>query len=156
MYKNIYALVDIQSTNVGSSTLDEAFALAKFSGAKLKIKHFIKLEEEVQNSIMDGGIYFMNLEKKIQWFIDGVYDRGLREGIIVEVDVEKTFHGDTTGIILDDLKDWGADLVIMGCSHKLGSILHIFSDRFIEKLSNKTRLPILLVHAANHLSHSPQ
>ncbi len=149
MYKNIYVLVDIQSTDIGSSTLDEAFALAKFSGAKLKVKHFIKLEEEIQGSIMDGGIHFMNLEKKVQWFIDGVHDRGLRENIHVEVDVEKTFHGDTTGIVLNDLKNWDADLVIMGCSHKLGSILHIFSDRFIEKLSNKTRLPILLVHACS-------
>lgn len=150
MYKNIYVLVDMRRFAISNSTLDEAFALAKFTGAKLKVKHFIKLEEEVPNSVMDGGKHFMNLEKNIRWFTDGVLDRELKNNVSTEVEVEKVLNKDVINIILDDLHHWNADLIVMGCCHKLGSILHLLGDNFVEKLSNKTKLPILLVHTINN------
>ena len=42
MYKNIYVLVDMRRIDISNSTLDEAFALAKFTGAKLKVKHAVE------------------------------------------------------------------------------------------------------------------
>lgn len=42
MYKNIYVLVDMRRFDISNSTLDEAFALAKFTGAKLKVKHAVE------------------------------------------------------------------------------------------------------------------
>lgn len=150
MYKNIY--VPINNSAVSAHLIDEAVCLAKFNSARLRFIHVVDLNEELFKpySIEFSRLHPVDYDSEALKFAELVKTECSQQEVDAEIQVVKSYH-EINKVIINDANNWGADLIMLGCCHKLGSILNVWGNNIIEKISNEINLPVLLVH--KHPSH---
>lgn len=143
MFKKIY--VPLDNTDISDKVLVEAIDLAKATGGELRIGHVVNLEQVTFGIEMVGVAELkdalINIGKTL---IDQVKARLDKEGVKAEVKLIENYGSDIASLIVEDAKDFGADLFILG-SHHLGSFSHFITGGIAEDLAHDTDIPILLI-----------
>lgn len=143
MFKKIY--VPLDNTDISDKVLVEAIDLAKATGAELCIGHVVNLEQVTFGIEMVGVAELkdalINIGKTL---IDQVKARLDKEGVNAKVKLIENYGSDIASLIVEDAKEFGADLFILG-SHHLGSFSHFITGGIAEDLAHDTDIPILLI-----------
>lgn len=143
MFRNIYVPVD--NTDISDRVLTEAIDLVKSTGAKLRISHIVNLEQITFGVEMVGVAELkdalLNIGKNL---IEQIQQKITTAGITAEVKLIENYGSDTATLIVEDAKEFGADLFILG-SHHLGSFSHFLTGGIAEDLAHDTDIPILLI-----------
>ena len=147
MYKNIY--VPVNNSAVSTYLINEAIRLAKFNLARIRFIHIINLNEELFKPYSLEVRHFGADKYDVETlqFIDQIKIKCCDNKIGAEIEVIKSYCDIDKAIIKDAIL-WGADLIMLGYCHKLGSIFHAWGDNVIEKLATESNLPLLLIHKA--------
>lgn len=143
MFRNIYVPVD--NTDISDRVLTEAIDLVKSTGAKLRVSHVVNLEQITFGVEMVGVAELkdalLNIGKSL---IEQINKKLSDAGVIAEVKMIENYGSDIATIIVEDAKEFGADLFILG-SHHLGSFSHFITGGIAEDLAHDTDIPILLI-----------
>ncbi|MEN9947077.1 MAG: hypothetical protein RLZZ293_1463 [Pseudomonadota bacterium] len=143
MFKKIY--VPIDNTDISDKVLTEAIDLVKATKAELRISHVVSLEQITFGIEMVGVVELKDALLNIgNSLINQVKQRLEQEGVVAEVKLIENYGSDITSLILDDAKQFEADLFILG-SHHLGSFSHFITGGIAEELAHDSEIPILLI-----------
>ncbi len=146
MYQKI--LVPIDGSDTSLAGLAEAIKLAKVLGAKLRLLHVVN--ELILDYAFGSGLYATTVieamrsdgEKILKKAETEVREQGLEpEGVLIE-----SIGGPASPFIIDQAKEWPAELIVMGTHGRRGlRRLALGSDA--EVVLRGTTVPVLLVHA---------
>lgn len=147
MYQKI--LVPIDGSESSLQGLKEAIKLAKETGAALRLVHAVN-----EYFIDTGyGVAFVtpelidSLRKGGQAVLDAAAAKARESGLKPETVLLDRFGTRIADLLLDQAKQWPADLIVMGTHGRRGlSRLAMGSDA--EMVLRSTPVPVLLVRAA--------
>ena len=143
MFKKLYTPID--NSDVSDKVLTEAIDFAKVSGATLKIVHVVNLEQITFGIEMVGVAELKETLLSIaNKFLGHVKELVAQKGVNAEVSLLENYGADLASLIIDDAKEWGADLFILG-SHHLGSFAHFITGGVAEDIAHDSDIPILLI-----------
>ena len=144
MYQRIFVPVDDSETS--NLALAEACKLAREVGATVRLVHVVDLAQfggggpefldasELQKSIKEAG------EKVLSQAQARASDAGVKtEGVIRE-----SWGDKIASVLIEDAKEWGADLVVMG-THGWSGLMHLLMGSVAEGLLKQADIPVLLV-----------
>jgi len=147
MYRRI--LVPVDGSVPSNRGLDEAIKLAKSSGAGLRLVHV------VNEFIMTDAAYVPS--RSFELMIEPLREAGnmvladaaakvRKHGIEAQIALLETVGGRAADLIVDDAKQWPADLIVMGTHGRRGlRRLALGSDA--EMVLRTSPVPVLLVRA---------
>lgn len=144
MYQRIFVPVDDSE----SSRLAEAEAckLAKEVQAKVRLVHVIDLAQ-----FGWGGTEFLDaadLQKSIkesgEQILAQAQERTRQAGVEPDTHIIESWGDKIAAVLLDDAREWQADLVVMG-THGGGGLLHLLMGSVAEGVLKQTDVPVLLV-----------
>jgi len=143
MFKKIY--VPIDNSDVSDKVLQEAVDLVKSTNATLRIAHVVNLEQITFGIEMIGVAELkdalLNIGKTL---VEQVEIKLANQGIKAEVKLIENYGSDIASLLIEDAKEFAADLFILG-SHHLGSFSHFITGGIAEDLAHDTDIPILLI-----------
>lgn len=143
MFNKIY--VSIDNSDISNKVLQEALILAKSTMAKIRIVHVVHLEQITFGVEMVGAA---ELKKSIlevaQKLLVDVKEELKARDMEAEVELIENYGASVSDIIIEDAKEWGADLFVLG-SHHLGSFTHFLAGGVIEDIAQGSNIPILLI-----------
>ncbi|BAK77142.1 UspA domain protein [Pseudogulbenkiania sp. NH8B] len=144
MYQRIYVPVDDSETS--NLALAEACKLAKEVGAKVCLAHVVDLAQfgwggtefldasELQASIKQAGEKVLSqAEAKAQAM-----------GVQVEGKILESWGDKIASVLIEDLQNWQADLVVMG-THGWSGLMHLLMGSVAEGVLKQVEVPVLLV-----------
>lgn len=143
MFHKIYVPVD--NTDISDRVLTEAIDLVKSTGAQLRVSHVVNLEQITFGVEMVGVAELKDALLSIgTTLVEQVKKKLADAGVNAEVKLIENYGSDISTIVVDDAKEFGADLFILG-SHHLGSFAHFLTGGIAEDLAHDTDIPILLI-----------
>lgn len=143
MFHKIYVPVD--NTDISDRVLTEAIDLVKSTGAKLRVSHVVNLEQITFGVEMVGVAELKDALLNIgNTLIEQVKKKLADASVDAEVKLIENYGSDISTIVVEDAKEFGADLFILG-SHHLGSFAHFLTGGIAEDLAHDTDIPILLI-----------
>ena len=147
MYKRI--LVASDSTPTGHRGLREACALAKILAAELEIlyvvdSHVVHLDV---NGITDAGELIDVLHNAGIAALDEARKVAFECGISAQIKLIETRAASIADVIVQEARDWQADLIVMGThsKHGLGSLV---MGSEADNVLHTSPVPMLLVRCA--------
>lgn len=144
MYKRIIVPVDGSSTaNLG---LKEAIDIAKLQGSTLRLVHVVN--EFIIDYSYTAGTYSPNLIESLRELGQKVLDEAeavaRKAGVATTRVMLETIGGRAAGLIVQQAKEWGANLIVMGTHGRRGfARLAMGSDA--EEVVRTAGIPVLLV-----------
>ncbi len=148
MFNRIY--VPIDNSDVSDKVLQEAVKLVKSTNAKLRVAHVVNLEQVTFGIEMVGVAELKDALLGIgQSLINKVKDQLATAGVEAEVKLIENFGFEMSSLVIEDAKEFDADLFILG-SHHLGSFSHFITGGIAEDLAKETDVPILLITKHKH------
>lgn len=146
MYQRILVPVDGSPTSMQG--LDEAIKLAKLTGASLRLVHVVdQLTFATGYETYTADLVGMLREGGQKILVDAKA-RAHAAGIDASDFLCDTFGSRVCDIVVDQAKDWAADLIVIGSHGRRGmSRLILGSDA--EQVVRVARVPVLLVHGSD-------
>jgi len=143
MFKKVY--VPLDNSDISEKLLIEALAFAKSINAEVRIAHAINFEQITFGIEMIGVAELKETLVEIaNKFIAHTKDEMKKNGFDIDVVVLENYGGDLASLVIEDAKQWGADLFVLG-SHHLGSFAHFVTGGVVEDIAHECEIPILLV-----------
>ena len=143
MFNRVY--VPIDNSDISDRVLKETMDLVESNGAKLKIVHVVNLEQITFGIEMVGVAELKNdTISAAQKFIEHVKETLKTRAIQAEIVLLENYGAGLANLIINDAKDWNADLFIIG-SHNLGSFTHLIAGGVAENIAQNLEIPILLI-----------
>ena len=147
MYRRI--LVPVDGSATAKRGLHEAVRLSKALGSELRLVHIVDDSPLALNP--ETGIAAAPL---VQDFAEGGKEilkeaRGIAaaEGVTVDAVLHENFTGRIADLIVEEAKNWGAELIVMG-THAHGGIRHAVLGSDAEMVLHGAEIPVLLVRVA--------
>lgn len=147
MYKRI--LVPIDGSPTSSRGLDEALALARLTGASLRLVHVVDqwtftagceaYTPDIMEMLLAGG-------RKI---LDAATARAAAGEVIATGLLSETFGGRVSDIVVDEARRWKADLIVVG-THGRRGVRRMVIGSDAEQIVRAAPVPVLLVNAAGN------
>ncbi|MDN0082917.1 universal stress protein [Crenobacter sp. SG2305] len=144
MYQRIFVPVDDSETS--NLALAEACKLAKEVGASVRLVHVVDLAQ-----FGWGGTEFLDaseLQKSIkhagEQVLSQAEERARTQGLVPETKILESWGDKIATVLLDDARDWKADLVVMG-THGWSGLMHLLMGSVAEGLLKKATVPVLLI-----------
>lgn len=144
MYQRIFVPVDDSETS--NLALDEGCKLAVEVGAQLRLVHVIDLAQ-----FGWGGTEFLDaadLQKSIKQAGEQVLaqaeQRARKLGASPEAQILESWGDKIAAMLLEDAKNWRADLVVMG-THGWSGLMHLLMGSVAEGVLKHADVPVLLV-----------
>ncbi|MDN0073590.1 universal stress protein [Crenobacter sp. SG2303] len=144
MYQRIFVPVDDSETS--NLALAEACKLAKEVGASVRLVHVVDLAQ-----FGWGGTEFLDaseLQKSIkhagEQVLSQAEERARMQGLVPETKILESWGDKIATVLLDDARDWKADLVVMG-THGWSGLMHLLMGSVAEGLLKKATVPVLLI-----------
>jgi len=144
MYQRIFVPVDDSETS--NLALTEACKLAKEVGASVRLVHVVDLAQ-----FGWGGTEFLDaseLQKSIKHAGEQVLgqaeEQAKAQGLEPETKILESWGDKIATVLLDDARDWKADLVVMG-THGWSGLMHLLMGSVAEGLLKKSTVPVLLI-----------
>ena len=143
MFKKI--CVPIDNSDISDKVLNEALDLAKSSGAQVRVIHVVNLEQITFGIEMVGVAELKDTLLEIANKLLGhVHEVIAAKGVNAEAALLENYGSDLASVIIEDAKQWGADVFILG-SHHLGSLSHFITGGVAEDIAHDSDIPILLI-----------
>jgi nucleotide-binding universal stress UspA family protein len=151
MYTRI--LVPVDHSDTSAAALKEATRLACEQHAVVRLVHVIDLAQfawsanefldvpQLQSSLKEGGEKLLLERKQV---LDEL-------GIGTETALLEIWGGQIARTLVDDADSWKADLMVMG-THGYGGLTHMLLGSVAEGVMRHTKMPVLLVKAAEEKS----
>lgn len=143
MFDKIY--VPIDNSDISDKVLKEALTLAKSSKAAVRIAHVVNLEQITFGIEMVGVAELkdtlLGIANKLLVHVKEVVQA---QGVDAEVILLENYGSDVASLIIEDAKNWGAQVFILG-SHHLGSFSHFLTGGVAEDIAHDSDIPILLI-----------
>jgi nucleotide-binding universal stress UspA family protein len=148
MYQRI--LVPFDGSSTSNRGLDEAIKLARLTGARLRLLHVIdsllfSTGFEACAAYTGEMISLMN-EAGAKILQEGK-DRVDRAGVKVDTVLLEGVGSRLSDIVEDQIKDWGAELVVIG-THGRRGVGRLLLGSDAEQIVRSSPVPVLLVRAA--------
>ena len=147
MYKRI--LVPVDSSAPSGRALETAIAMARMTGASLRILHV--LDELVfpvgfnMNASYAADV-LPRLRRDSARLLEEARTRVAAAGIAVDTSLDEGFARRTSDVILEAARNWPADLIVIGTHGRRGpSRLFMGSDA--EQVVRAADVPVLLVRS---------
>ena len=141
MYKRI--LVAVDSTPEAGNVLAHTARLAGATGAAVRVLH-VQTVDVVDGGGIGGVIEEETAEGAAKVVIDAV-DTLKAAGVVdVEGWTEETVRGDVPNAVLDQARDFGAELVILG-ARRHGGVASLFLGSVSDTIAHRSACPVLLI-----------
>jgi nucleotide-binding universal stress UspA family protein len=152
-YQSIYPhiLVPIDGSETSACVLDEAIKLAKSLNSRLRLLHVVN--EHVLDVTAGGGTYAGGLIKFLREQGEKIVRDAMalvrRQGVDAETVVLESLGGPAADSIVEQAKQWPAQLIVMGTHGRHGlRRLALGSDS--ESVVRDAPVPVLLVRRAEN------
>ena len=146
MYKRI--LVPVDGSETAKRGLEEALKLAKALGAAVKLVHVVDNSALALNP--EAGVAAAPLAEDFiedgKAILEEARASAAAQVGSVETALHDNFTGRVAGVIVQEAKTWGADLIVMG-THGRRGIRHAVLGSDAEAVVHATPVPVLLVRA---------
>jgi nucleotide-binding universal stress UspA family protein len=144
MYSKI--LVPVDGSETSTAGLNEALKLAKIHGSQLCLVHIVN--ELILDYTYVPGQYsqdlFEALRKAGQEILDAAETTVQRQGIKPHCVLIESIGGAAADLILEQAKEWRADLIVMG-THGRRGIFRLAMGSDAEQVVRASTVPVLLV-----------
>lgn len=147
MYKRI--LVPVDGSDTSALGLSEAIKLCKDQKAELRLIHIV--DELVSYGGADGAANYTGniielLRDAGKNILETAENQVQKAGLDSESAMLEQFGGQAAGLIVEDAKQWKADLIVLG-THGRRGIKRLVMGSDAEQIVRTTPVPILLVRA---------
>lgn len=144
MYSKI--LVPVDGSESSTAGLNEAIQLAKIHGSQLCLMHIVN--EFVMGSAYAPGLYSENLfetmRKGGKEILDAAEKAVQSQGIKPICVMVESMGGVAADLILEQAKEWHADLIVMG-THGRRGIFHMAMGSDAAQVVRGATIPVLLI-----------
>lgn len=144
MYQRI--VVPVDNSNTSQAALQEVRRFASELNAKVRLVHVIDLAQFAwsANEFMDVPQLQETLRQTGKTLLDEAVASLKEVGVEPEVALLETWGGLLAKAIIEDARQWQADLVIMG-THGYGGLTHMLLGSVAEGVIRHGTVPVLLV-----------
>lgn len=151
MYQRI--LVPIDGSPTSQQSLAEAIRLARLTGGQLRLLHMV----DALSLAMTMGAYGAstgdlhdNMQKEGRKILEAGRQQALGAGVAADVAVQEGERNRLAEVVLEQVKAWPADLVVLGTHGRRGaSRMLLGSDA--EQVVRSCPVPVLLVRGSDAL-----
>lgn len=144
MYSKI--LVPVDGSETSTAGLNEAIALAKIHGSQLCVMHIVN--EFVLDYTWGPGQYSQNLVEALREggkeILDTAEKVAIAQGIRPTRVLVESIGGVAADLILDQAKEWHADLIVMG-THGRRGIFRLAMGSDAEQVVRGATVPVMLI-----------
>lgn len=145
MYKKIIVPVDGSPTS--NHGLKEAMAIAKIHGGAIRLIHVVN-EFIIDYGYAGGAMGSTDLVESLRQIGKKVLDEAQatvrQSGIEASCVLLETIGGRAAGLIVQQAKEWGADLIVMG-THGRRGLARVAMGSDAEEVVRTAGVPVLLV-----------
>jgi len=146
MYRRI--LVPLDGSATSRRGLQQAIALARGSGARLRLVHV--LDETPMLGMMEEGVdltpFVQDLAKRGREMVARGKRLAEKSGVAADAVLAESAGGPAADAILREAKKWRADLIVMG-THGRRGLRHVVLGSEAERVVHRSPVPVLLVRA---------
>ena len=147
MYARI--LVPVDGSETSKRGLEEAIKLSKALGSELRLVHIVDDSALAMNP--EAGIAAAPLVEEFaeggKLILDEARALAAAQGAQVETALHENFTGRVADLIVDEAKQWRADLIVMG-THGRRGIRHVVLGSDAQAVVHAAEVPVLLLRAA--------
>jgi nucleotide-binding universal stress UspA family protein len=147
MYQKILAPVD--GSAAASRGLEEAIKATKAFGGVLRLVHVVNeviIDDEYVGALPYETL-IESLRERGRKVLAEAEEKARSQGVSVQTELVDRIGGRTADFIVEQAKEWGADLIVMGTHGRRGlRRLALGSDA--EQVLRSTPVPVLLVRGA--------
>lgn len=144
MYSKI--LVPVDGSETSTAGLNEAVGLAKIHGSQLCVMHIVN--EFVLDYTWGPGQYSQNLVEALREggreVLDAAEKVAIAQGIRPTRALVESIGGVAADLILDQAKEWHADLIVMG-THGRRGIFRLAMGSDAEQVVRGANVPVMLI-----------
>jgi nucleotide-binding universal stress UspA family protein len=148
MYQKI--LVPVDGSPTSTRGLEEAIALGRLTGARLRLIHVID-ELSFALSVGDGAAYTADLLNLLREggaaILREAEARVRAAGLAVDSRFDDTFQGRVCDLVVAEAKRWGAELIVLG-THGRRGVGRVFMGSDAEGIVRSATVPVLLVRSS--------
>lgn len=146
MYQRILVPIDGSPTAAGG--LDEAVRLAGHTGASIRLIHvidelFFAMGADAFGGGYTGDVITLLRESGEKILAEG-RERVAAAGVPVDTVLKDSFAGRVCDLIVDEARDWPADLIVIGTHGRRGAG-RLFLGSDAEQILRLATVPVLLV-----------
>lgn len=148
LYQRI--LVPVDGSATATRGLDEAIALARLTGASLRLVHV--LDDVVFVSAFESGASYAKdfvpkLRRRAEKILETARARAAAAGVAVDTILLECFARSTSDVVVEHARSWTADLIVLG-THGRRGIGRVMMGSDAEEIVRSAPVPVLLVRAA--------
>ena len=144
MYSKI--LVPVDGSEPSTQGLNEAIQLARIHGSQLCLMHVVN--EFVLDYTFEPGLYsenlFAEMRRRGKEILDAAGKIVVSQGIKPSCVMVESIGGIAADLILEQAKQWHADLIVMG-THGRRGILRVAMGSNAEQVVRAATVPVLLI-----------
>jgi nucleotide-binding universal stress UspA family protein len=150
-------LVPIDGSTTSDRGLTEAIAIARLTGANLRLLHV--LDELVFVSGFEAGATYLNtvlpqLRRHSEQLLAAGKERAAAAGVDVDTLCVECFARRTADIIVEQAASWPADLIVLG-THGRRGVRRVLLGSDAEQVLRMAPVPVLLIRSADAPAESP-
>ncbi len=144
MYSKI--LVPVDGSETSAAGLNEAIKLAKIHGSRLCLMHIVNefISDHTYTPAQYSQDLVESLRKAGQEILDAAETTVQRQGIKPHCVLVESIGGVAADLILEQAKDWRAELIVMG-THGRRGIFRLAMGSDAEQVVRASVVPVLLV-----------
>ena len=149
MYRRI--LVPFDGSPTSTRGLDEAIALAKLTGARLRLVYLVD-DLVFANGFETGAVYTTDvlplMRSAGRSILASGRDRVLRAGVEVDTELLEGIGPRLADVVAEQAEAWHADLIVIGTHGRRGASRWLLGSD-AEQVLRSAPVPVLLVRAPN-------
>lgn len=140
----LHILVPVDGSPTATRGLDEAIRLARLSGGRIRVVHVLDQMQfasglefctaDVLGLLQEAGAEIVNAAKA----------RVEASGVPVDTRVSETLSGTVADAVVDEARQWGADLIVIG-THGRRGVRRLMIGSDAERIVRLASVPVLLV-----------
>lgn len=144
MYKRIF--VPIDSGQASTLAFEEACSLAKLLNAELLITTVVDLTPVGQPGMefVDAPVLHQSSKGHAKDLLSRALSQAQAAGLSANTKLLESFGHDLSQVLLEEAKQWEANLIVMGTHGRTG-LMHLIMGSVAEGVLRRSLVPVLLV-----------